>query len=154
MKPIEATIIEIDDEWHYKGPDEQEIYITYEVDGTVYNRELKTDTKVSLSVGTGAHYSVGDKINIFYDPENPDVIATSRSVGLGIYYSVIAFVGLAPVTYALIHVLKSSRKNLITEEEYEEEEERLERIKIREIKLEKKRQEKNAKSGKNTKKSR
>ena len=71
MKPLEASIVHIDTATSTKGPDTQKIYISYVVNGIGYRRKLKTDTKISFEAGYGAHYSVGDKIQIFYDPQNP-----------------------------------------------------------------------------------
>lgn len=127
MVPIEATIIDIDMKVHRRGPNEQEIYITYEVDGVVYNRELKTDTVISFAAGRGAHYSVGDKVEIFYDPQDPAVIASPRSVGVGAFYLVLGLIGLVPVLYALLYIVKKRRKFLVTQEEYEKEKEKRKR---------------------------
>lgn len=134
MNPTEATIIDIDWDMHIKGPDEQEIFIEYEVDGIRYSRELKTDTKISFAAGSGAHYSIGDKIQIFYDPQNPEIIASPRSVGVGYVYMLIALFGLALVSFALIVVLKNRRQFLVTEEEYKKEKEELKRNKSAEKK--------------------
>ena len=121
MQSLEATIVDIDLDVHVKGPDEQEIYIEYEVDGITYSRELKTDTAISFAAGTGAHYSVGDKIQIFYDPQNPEIIASPRSLGVGAFFAVVGLFGLALVVFALIVVLKTRRSFLVTEEEYDNE---------------------------------
>ena len=123
METIEATIVDIDHIIHHKGPNEQEIFISYEVDGVTYERELKTDTAISFSPGRGAHYSVGDRIEIMYDPQDPTIIATSRSLGVGFFYTGIAFFGLAIFTFAFIFMLKHSRSFLVTQEEYEKEKE-------------------------------
>ena len=121
MQSLEATIVDIDLDVHVKGPDEQEIYIEYEVDGITYSRELKTDTAISFAAGTGAHYSVGDKIQIFYDPQNPEIIAYPRSLCVGAFFAVVGLFGLALVVFALIVVLKTRRSFLVTEEEYDNE---------------------------------
>ena len=68
MEPIEATIVDVDYHTRRKGLDWQEIYIEYEVDGIIYGRELETDTVISFRAGIGAHYSVGEKVQIFYNP--------------------------------------------------------------------------------------
>ena len=65
MKSIEATIVDVDYHTRRKGLDWQEIYIEYEVDGIIYGRELETDTVISFRAGSGAHYSVGEKVPIF-----------------------------------------------------------------------------------------
>lgn len=123
MKPIKATIVDIDIKIHARGPNEQEIYITYEVDGVTYSRQLKTDTKISFAAGIGAHYSIGDKIDIFYDPQDPEVIASPRSVGVGYFYMFIGLIGWALVSYALFYVVKNRRKFLVTQQEYVKEKE-------------------------------
>ncbi len=121
MKPAEATVVDVHLDVHVKGPDEQEIYISYEVDGVTYSRELKTDTQISFAAGSGAHYSVGDKIKIFYDPQNPEVIASPRSVVVGYFYMAIGLLGLALVMFSLCCVLKRRREALMTPKEYEQE---------------------------------
>lgn len=138
MKSVEATIVDIDTDVHIRGPNEQVIYIAYKVDGIIFNRELKTDTKISFAAGIGAHYSVGDKIDIFYDPQNPEVIASSRSLGVGYFFMAIGLIGLALVTFALISVVKNSREFLVTKEEYEKEKEELKKSRSARKKQEKK----------------
>ena len=123
MKSVEATIVDIDWDLHIKGPDEQIIHVTYEVDGVTYNRELETDTSISFSPGRGANYSIGDKLEIFYDPQNPSIIASPRSVGVGYFYMAVGLFGLALVSLALIYMVKFSRKFLVTQAEYEKEKE-------------------------------
>ena len=123
MKTVEATIVDIDLDIHIKGPDEQEIYIEYVIDGVVYSRELKTDTKISFTAGTGANYSVGDKIEIFYDPENPEIIASSRSMSVGYFWLVFACLLLALVVLCFFWMIKHRRKFLVTQEEYDKEKE-------------------------------
>ena len=123
MKKIEATIVDIDLDIHIKGPDEQEIYVTYEVDGITYERELKTDTKISFTAGTGANYSVGDKIEIFYDSENPEIIASPRSMSVGYFWLAFACLSLALVVLCFFWMIKHRRKFLVTQEEYDKEKE-------------------------------
>ena len=135
MKTVDARIVDIDIDAHINGPHVQEIYITYTVDGVIYTRELKTDTPVSFAPGTGTHYSIDDKIEIFYDPQNPEVIACSQSVTVGSYYLLISFGGLALIMFALFSVLKHRRSFLVTQEEYQEERE--ERIRIKQARKKK-----------------
>ena len=130
MQSLEATIVDIDLDIHIKGPDEQEIYIEYEVDGITYSRELKTDTAISFTAGSGAHYSVGDKIEIFYDPQNPEIIASPRSVSVGYFWLIFALFFLGLVLFALLWMIKSRRKFLVTQEEYDKEGEELKRSKV------------------------
>jgi uncharacterized ion transporter superfamily protein YfcC len=130
MKSMEATIIDVDHDMHIKGPNDQEIYIEYEVDGIVYHGELRTDTAISFDAGTGASYSIGDKVPILYDPQNPEIIASPRSLGVGHFWLVVALIGLALVLVCLIAVLKNHRRYLVTREEYDKEREKLKRGKI------------------------
>ncbi len=141
MQSLEATIVDIDFDSHVRGPDEQEIYIEYEVNGITYSRELKTDTTISFAAGRGAHYSVGDKIPIFYDPQNPEIIASPRSVSVGYFWLIFALFSLSVVLFALWWMIKSRRKFLVTQREYDEEGEELKRSKLAE-----KQQKKQAKS--------
>ena len=137
MKSLEATIVDIDIDIHVRGPDEQEIYIEYEVDGLVYSRELETDTAISFNACTGARYSVGDKVPIFYDPQNPEIIASPRSVGVGYFCLIFALFFLAVVLFALWWMIKSRQKFLVTKEAYDQEGEEIKRSKLAEKKLKK-----------------
>lgn len=135
MESVVATIVDIDLDAHIKGPDEQEIYVIYEVDGVTYNRELKTDTPISFAPGIGTDFSEGDRIRIFYDPHDPETIASSLSVRAGYFYMNLGVVGLALMLFTLGCMLKHTDRFLVTQKEYEEEGE-----KLRKIKLEEKRQ--------------
>ena len=130
MQSLEATIVDIDLDIHVRGPNEQKIYIEYEVDGITYSRELKTDTSISFTVGSGAHYSIGDKIPIFYDPQNPEIIASPRSQSVGIFWLIFALLSLALVLFVLWWMIKWRRKFLVTQEEYDKEGEELRRSKL------------------------
>ena len=155
MEPLEATIVDVD--WHVsrKGISWQEIYIEYAVDGIVYNRELKTDTAISFRAGSRAHYSVGDRVDIFYDPQNPQIIAAPRTQSVGRFWLIFALLSLGLVLYALWWMIKSRRRFLVTQEEYKKEGEELKKSKLaakqqkkkqkRQAKLQKKKQKKQAK---------
>ena len=121
MKPLEATIVDVDSHFTPKGLNWQEIYIEYAVDGIVYNRELKTDIAIFFRAGTGAHYSAGDKVPIFYNPQNPEIIASPRSVSVGYFWLIFALFFLCLVLFALWYVIKRRHKFLVTQEEYEKE---------------------------------
>lgn len=121
MLPTEAVVLDVDLDVHVKGPDEQELYIRYEVEGRVYERELKTDTAVSFSPGVGASYREGDGIEILYDPADPTVIATPRSLWVGNFYMAVGGIGLGLILLSLILVLKKRRQYLVTREDYEKE---------------------------------
>ncbi|MBQ8287962.1 MAG: DUF3592 domain-containing protein [Clostridia bacterium] len=129
MKTVEATIVDIDLDVRVRAPDVQIIYVSYKVDGTAFSRELETDTTFSFAAGVGAHYSVGDKVDIFYDPQNPEVIAFSRSVGVGYFYMGVSLIGLALGLFVLIYMLKHPREYLVTQDEYDKEKEALKRSK-------------------------
>ena len=137
MKPMDATIVDIDLDIHIKGPDEQKIFIEYEVNGIVYNRELKTDTVISFAAGSGAHYSGGDKIPIFYDAEDPNIIASPRSMSVGWFWLVFASFFLTVVLVSLWWMIKSRRRFLVTQEEYDKEGEELKKSKLAEKKQKK-----------------
>lgn len=130
MELLEATIVDVDYHARRKGLDWQEIYIEYEVDGIVYNRELKTDTKISFRAGSGANYSVGEKVPIFYNPQNPEIIASPRSVSVGIFWLIFALFFLGLVLFSLWWMIKSRQKFLVTQEEYYKEGEELRRSKL------------------------
>lgn len=132
MQSLKATIVDIDFDIHVRGPDEQEIYIEYVVDGVVYSRELETDTAISFAAGTGAHYSIGDKVPIFYDPQNPEIIASPRSVSVGCFWLILALFFLGLVLFALWWMIKSRQKFLVTQEEYDKEGEEIKRSKLAE----------------------
>lgn len=121
MKSVEATIVDIDLYISFRGPDEQEIYITYQVGKVVYSRKLETDTAISFAPGIEANYSVGDKINIFYDPQDPNIIASPRSVTVGYWAMAIGLIFFLLMAIPLISVLKKRREFLVTQEEYENE---------------------------------
>ena len=130
MKSIEATIVDVDYHTRRKGLDWQEIYIEYEVDGIIYGRELETDTVISFRAGIGAHYSVGDKVPIFYNPQNPEIIASPRSVSVGIFWLIFALFFLGLVLFSLWWMIKSRQNFLVTQEEYDKEGEELKKSKL------------------------
>ena len=132
MESLEATIVDVDHHVRRKGLNWQEIYIEYAVDGIVYSRELKTDTAISFRAGSGAQYSVGDKVQIFYDPQNPEIIASPRSVSVGYFWLIFALFFLGLVLFALRWMIKTRRKFLVTQEEYDKEGEELKRRKMEE----------------------
>ena len=130
MESLEATIVDIDLDVHSKGPHEQKIRIEYVIDGVVYSRELGTDTTISFAAGRGAHYSVGEKVQIFYNPQNPEIIASPRSVSVGYFWLIFALFFLGFVLFALWWMLKSRQKFLVTQEEYDKEGEEIKRSKL------------------------
>ena len=131
MKPVEATVVDIDWVTHYKGPNEQEIYITYEVNGEAYNRKLETDTVVSFSAGRGTYYSVGDKIEILYDPQNPGIIASRHFAVAGYFCFVLGVFFLGVLLLPLGYMIKHKREFLVTQEGYEKEREEIKKSKAK-----------------------
>ncbi len=127
MKSTEANIINIELSYK-KHTNVQNIDITYEIAGITYNRELGTDTTISSPAGYGTNYSVGDKVKIFYDPDNPEIIAVPQTVKVSAIFSIIGYVGLTIALYHLVRMLKNSRKYLITQEEYIKDKEELKKI--------------------------
>ena len=140
MESLEATIVGVDYHARRKGLDWQEIYIEYEVDGIIYGRELETDTVISFRAGSGAHYSVGEKVPIFYNPQNPEIIASPRSVGVGYFWLIFALLSLGIVLLSLWWMIKSRQKFLVTQDEYVKEGEELKKSKL--VKKQQKKQDK------------
>ena len=132
MESLEAAIVDVDRHVRRRGLDWQEIYIEYAVDGIVYNRELKTDTAISFRAGSGAHYLVGEKVQIFYNPQNPEIIASPRSVSVGYFWLIFALFSLGLVLFALWWMIKWRQEFLVTQEEYDKEGEELKRSKLAE----------------------
>lgn len=130
MESLEATIVDIHDVHIRKGPDVQEIYIEYTVDGITYERELETDTGISFEAGFGAHYSVGDKVEIYYDPDDPEIIASPRSIRAGYYWLTFGVIFCGVMAWALWLNLKHREDYLVTEEEYAEEGEEIKEARL------------------------
>ncbi len=113
MKSIEATVIDM------KGDDAPQITVSYDVNGVTYQRELKADSAISFLECNGGDCSVGDKGAVFYDPENPFVIAVPRSDHAGYFSVIIGAIGLALVLCVLICLVVFRRKFLVTLEDCE-----------------------------------
>ena len=129
MESIEARVVDVDYDFHVRGPNEQKVYVEYDVDGKSYSRELKTDTTISFAAGTLASYSVGDEVSIFYDPQNPEIIAVPRTVKMGYFWLIFAIVSLLFFLFLLVVVIKNRRRLLVTPEEYEKEGEGIKKAK-------------------------
>ena len=121
MKPVEAVIVDIELNRNRKGPDTQKIDISYIVDGAVYSRKLETDTPISFPPGLVANYSVGDTIKIYYDPENPEVIASPRSAFVAIIVGGFFALFAIPAICTNVSIIKNHRRFLVTQEEYDRE---------------------------------
>ena len=124
----EATIVDI--EWHVsRRTSRQDIYITYDINEITYNGEYKTDGMfLSSTAGLQAYYSVGDTLEIFYDPNDPKKIAAPRSSYISLVFMIIGLFGCFAGVYALVSTLKNYRNFVITQEEYEKEKKELKNI--------------------------
>ncbi len=123
MLTTNATITEIKVDHHsskYGGYD-QEMQIVYLVDGKTYNRELSTDTKYAFKAGYRTHFSVGDVVEIYYNPENPMEIATELSEKHAGNMMIFSGVFLAVMVAILITGIITRKRFKITEEEYKKE---------------------------------
>lgn len=128
MVLTEATIFDIDLNVSSRSS-RQDIYITYDIDGITYNREYESDgVFLSGTAGFRAHYSVGDTLEIYYDPNNPEIIAAPRSSTIIFCFLIIGMFGFLGILYALVSLFKNYRNFQITNEEYEKEKEELRKI--------------------------
>lgn len=124
----EATVVDI--EWHVSSrSSRQDIYITYDINEITYNGEYKTDGMFfSSTAGWRANYSVGDTLEIFYDPNDPKKIAAPRSSYISLAFMIVGLFGCFAVVCYLVSTLKNYRNFVITHEEYEKEKEELKNI--------------------------
>ncbi len=123
MLTTNATITEIKIDHHsskYGGYD-QEMQIVYVVDGHAYNRELATDTSISFEAGYRTHFSVGDVVEIYYNPDDPMEIATRLSDNHAGGMMIFSGVALAFMVAILILCVVTRKNHLITEQEYKKE---------------------------------
>ena len=68
------------------------VWIRYTVDGKEYERELGSDTAVSVSSSFMKHYRKGDVVKICYDPQNPSRILAGHTPGMQICILIFACV--------------------------------------------------------------
>ncbi len=123
MLTTEATITDIKTDHHsskYGGYD-QEMQIVYAVDGKIYSRELATDTPVAFQAGYRTHFSVGDVVEIYYNPETPMEIATELSYKHALSMMIFSGAFIAVMIAVLITGIVTRKRFLITEEEYKKE---------------------------------
>ena len=81
MNSVEARVVNITGE-HSKssrGRIVRWIHITYEVDGVIYSQEPRMIVRRLFNTQEDLYYSVGDKLIIFYNPNNPNEIAYPNS---------------------------------------------------------------------------
>ena len=81
MNSVEATVVDIAGEYakSSRGRTTRWIYVTYEVEGVIYTQELRMIVRRLFKMQEDFYYSVGDKLTIFYDLENPNEIAYRNS---------------------------------------------------------------------------
>ncbi len=123
MLTEDAVITDIETDYHigkYRSGHTQDIQISCTVDGITYNRNLGTDTAFFGDAGKNTFFEVGDVIRIFYNPENPEQIATELSLkssrrGLALFAGCLVF-----FTFVFILILKGRKNSRVTEEEYRE----------------------------------
>lgn len=123
MITTDATITDIKTDYHssrYGGYD-QEMQIVYAVDGKTYNRELATDTKIAFQAGYRTHFSVGDVVKIYYNPENPMEIATELSSEHAVNMMIFSGAFLVFMVAILVTAIITRKRFLISEKDYEKE---------------------------------
>ncbi len=123
MLTTNATITDIKIDRHsskYGGYD-QEMQITYTVNGKRYDRELATDTKMAFQAGYRTHFSEGDVVEIFYNPEDPMEIATELSSKHAVKMMIFSGVCLVLFIAILVSGIVTRKRFVITEQEYSSE---------------------------------
>lgn len=83
----------------------EDVYITYTIGDTEYNRTLSTDTKIAFSQVL-TNFDVGEKVTIYYKPENPGKIATPESSKNGLLAAISGFIVFVFGLVLLINYIK------------------------------------------------
>jgi len=106
----EAVVTETAPDFHpYNAAGLEDVYVVYTVDGTEYRRELSTNTGLSFGKVI-TNFEPGDRVTIYYNPENPAEIATPESNKTGLFaagFGLVAFVFGATL---FIIVIRNNRK--------------------------------------------
>lgn len=84
----------------------EDVYIVYTVGDTEYHRTLSTDTEISFSQVL-TNFDVGEKVTIYYKPENPGKIATPESNKNGLFAAVS---GLIVFVFGLVLLINYIKK--------------------------------------------
>lgn len=109
MENVEATISSVDyDEtgrWR-----KQKIQIAYTVEGKKTEVELKSDILFATGIWLGEEYSVGDKVNIFYNPVKPESIVVPLEHTNSNLVLSIGVIGLIISVMIFIFMVKNSHK--------------------------------------------
>ena len=79
MVEYEAVVTEVQVDHGGKYSSNRNIFISYTVGGKEYERELVSDTAVSVSGGFMRHYRKGDVVKICYNPQDPSEILEGRA---------------------------------------------------------------------------
>lgn len=87
----------------------EDVYITYTVGDTEYNRMLSTDTKIVFSQVL-TNFDVGEKVTIYYKPENPAEIATPESSKNGLFAAISGFIVFIFGLVLLINYIKKYKR--------------------------------------------
>lgn len=87
----------------------EDVYIAYTVGDTEYHRALSTDTKIAFSQVL-TNFDVGEKVTIYYKPENPGKIATPESNKNGLLAAVSGFIVFVFGLVLLINYIKKYKK--------------------------------------------
>lgn len=87
----------------------EDVYITYTIGDTEYNRTLSTDTKIAFSQVL-TNFDVGEKVTIYYKPENPGKIATPESSKNGLLAAISGFIVFVFGLVLLINYIKKYKK--------------------------------------------
>ena len=109
MKTIEATIVDINTNMNSRWQS-QEIYIVYSVDDFVYKKELNNANAISFTIWIGDEFTVGDKIEIFYNTENPEIIVAPFSFSIQYIALLIGLIGGIISVMFFIFMVKNSYK--------------------------------------------
>lgn len=127
MQSNEAKIVDIEYDPGFRRSS-KDIYITYTIDGMTYNNQYKTEGMLIDDVSFQAHYSVGDTVEIFYDPNDPNIIAAPRSATVASGWLLVSVIPTIASICSLVYTLSNSHKYLVTQEEYKNEKEELRKV--------------------------
>lgn len=87
----------------------EDVYIAYTVGDTQYHRALSTDTEISFSKVI-TNFDIGEKVTIYYKPENPGKIATPESNKNGLLAAISGLIVFVFGLVLLINYIKKYKK--------------------------------------------
>lgn len=88
----------------------QDIEVSYVVEDVSYSRELGTDTVLSYKAGTYGDMQVGDVVEILYNPNNPNEIATEKTSSVGLGVLIFSVFSLLFFILVLVLIIRRTRK--------------------------------------------